>query len=139
MQELIDGELVTVDDPLGVGEVMPNGIAVGFVRARRLGVVPVELIQEEEIAENLDARDEITAARTGLPIQRVCFLLIGFLSGLDRPDEAATLRLFMTVLRGHVGCATPGYRQHRNQSRQDDPSAPAILRHEKSRRRSPYS
>ncbi len=59
-------------------------------------------------------------------------LLIGFLSGLDRPDEAATLHLFMTVLRGNVGYAVRRHTQDGDKSGKDDPSTPAVVSHENS-------
>lgn len=71
MQKLIDLELVIINDPLGIRQILPNGVPVRLVIGRGLDKVPIETIEEEFIQENLAGREDITPARAGLPRQFV--------------------------------------------------------------------
>ena len=69
MQELVCGELVIVDDPFRIRQVLPEGITICAVYILWIGVVPVVPIQQEEIADDLDAGNDIASPFPRFPVQ----------------------------------------------------------------------
>jgi len=76
MEELVCGEGVCVDHPLGIGQVLRERLGAGTVYVLRFGEVPVELIQQEEVSDKLDSRDDVAPAGPRLPVQKL-FLPLG--------------------------------------------------------------
>ena len=71
MHKLIDLELVVVDDPLRIGQILPNGVPARLVFGRGLDKVPIKPVEQEFIQDNFTGRQDITSARTGFPRQFV--------------------------------------------------------------------
>ena len=71
VQELIDGELVLVKDPLRVRHVRTNGVAGRTVFIFWLGVMPIIEVEQKAVGEDLKHRYEIAPAGPHLPGRRL--------------------------------------------------------------------
>src|SRR4029077_15082640 len=71
MQELVRGKGVAVDHPLGIGQVLPERFGAGTVYVLRLDEMPIILIQQEEVSDKLDSRDNVALPSPGLPVQKL--------------------------------------------------------------------
>ena len=69
MQELVHGELIVVENPFGIREMLPNGIAVRAIGALGVSKMSVVLIEEEEVGQKLARGNKITATGAGFPIE----------------------------------------------------------------------
>jgi hypothetical protein len=71
MQKLIDLELIIVDYPLRVCQIVLNGVPTRLVSGRGLDKVPIKAIEQKFIQQNLPCREDITSARAGFPRQLI--------------------------------------------------------------------
>ena len=62
MQELVRGEWIGVNYPLGIGQVRPERLGASTIYGLRLDEVTIKLIQQQEIPGKLDGRDDIAPA-----------------------------------------------------------------------------
>ena len=71
MQKLIDLELIVVDDPFRIRQILPNSVPARLVIGRGLDKVPVKTIEQKFIQKNFAGRKDITSAGSRLPRQFV--------------------------------------------------------------------
>ena len=87
MQELIDGELISVKDPPRVSQMCVNGVAVRAVLLRWFGVMPIKQVQQKFVSGDLKGRNEIAPAGPHFPGRRLLRLL-----GIGRADGTSLRR-----------------------------------------------
>jgi len=69
VQELVDLELIVVDDPLRIGEVLTNGTAAGSIVFPRFDEMAIVLVQQEDIGQYFGGGNDIAATTTGIPVK----------------------------------------------------------------------
>src|SRR5437899_12805292 len=66
MEELVRHELVIIDDPLRIGQMLPECVTVRAVHRLRLGEIAVVQIEQQEVADDFDPWDDVALAGTGI-------------------------------------------------------------------------
>ena len=93
MKELIDLKLILIDDPLRIGEILPDRVAVRLVIGLRLDKIAVKEIEQVFVQQNLADWKEVTPAGPGLPNKLVV---------LPVPSHTNTRAWFVFLCRGGV-------------------------------------